>query len=274
MRPLMRWFDLGRRPGGLHFALMALGVVAVLGLATSSLGASPDSQIATATPTPPATPSGPGTQIAPGPQWITVSGDGEARGAPDLAQVMIGATQIAPTSTEALAATNDAMNGAINAARARGVEDSDIQTSGLVLQPIMRGRPPNDTSPPEVQAYQATNNVTIAIRDVGRAGEIIDAATGGGANTVSGIRFMASNASDLRAQSLADAVRDARKNAAAMAAAAGVRLGSVWTIVEESAPTPVPRAAAAFAAGAPSTPIQPGELTIRGHVTVTFAITA
>jgi hypothetical protein len=166
------------------------------------------------------------------------------------------------------------MSGAINAAKARGVDDSDIQTSGLVLQPIMRTRPPNDTSPPEVQAYRASNNVTITIRDVNRTGEVLDAGTAGGANTVSGIRFMASNVSDLRAQSLAEAVRDARKNATAMAAAAGVRLGSVWTIVEESAPTPVPRAELAFAAGAASTPVQPGELTVRGHVTVTFSLTA
>ncbi len=273
MRPLKRWFDLVKRPTDLHFVLMALGVVAVLGLATSSLLASPEPQTATATPTPPATPSAPGSPSSSGPQWISVSGDGEALGAPDLAQVVIGVTQIAPTSTDALSAANDALNGAIRAAKAHGVDDSDIQTSGLVLQPIFRNRPPNDTSPPEIQAYRANNNVTITIRDLNRAGDIIDAVSAGGANTVSGIRFMASNMSDLRAQSLADAVRNARKNAVAMAAAAGVHLGTVWTIVEESAPAPVPKAEVAFATGAGSTAVQPGELTVRGHVTVTFSIT-
>src|SRR2546425_13295273 len=152
---VLRWFDWSRRPRGLQIVIVALTVIAVLGLATSNLLASPEGQAAVPTATPPATPSGPGAQTSSVAQWITVSGDGEARGAPDIAQVVIGVTQIAPTSSEALAAANDAMNGAINAARGRGVEDTDIQTSGLVLQPIMRTRPPNDPSPPEVQAYRA-----------------------------------------------------------------------------------------------------------------------
>src|SRR5205814_1119214 len=121
------------------WALASLLVVAVLGLATSTLLASPELQGSgqpagpTATPTP--TQTGPSAQALSGPQSITVSGDGEARGGPDIAQVVIGVTELAPTSGEALASANSAMNGAINAARSRGVDDSDIQTSGLVLQP-------------------------------------------------------------------------------------------------------------------------------------------
>lgn len=263
-------------PGRFRLALASIGVVASLALITNSLWASPVAQAPAPAPTtPPAAATGPQALLPAPSQWITVAGDGEARGAPDTAQVVLGVVQVAPTSNEALAATSDQLAAAIAAAKALGMENNDIQTSGLVLQPIYRNRPAGDTSPPEVQAYRSSNNVTLTIRDIGKTGEILGATTGSGANTVNGVRFIASNLADLRAQALADAVRNARKNAAAMATAAGVRVDGIWTIVEEEAPAPVPRtaeAAFAVAPGASVLPVQPGELTVRARVSATFSV--
>lgn len=173
-----------------------------------------------------------------------------------------------------MAEVNRRANAIVDGVKAQGVAERDVQTSGLSLQPIQRNRPSGDQSPPEIEAYRASNNVIVTVRTIARAGAILDSATANGANVIGGLRFGLSDPERVRAQALANAVRVARGYAEEMARAGSVQLADVMAIAEEGAGAPLPRAEVqAFRAGDAPTPVQPGELTVRARVRVTYAIT-
>ncbi len=206
---------------------------------------------------------------------ITVSGEGEVRAEPDMAIVTVGVTVVAPTSQDAMDQVSQRLTDVSASARALGIEDRDIQTTGLSLQPIFRPRPRSD-DPPEIDSYRASNNISLVVRDVSRAGIVLDAASRSGANVVGGLRFGLSNLDELRRQALANAVREAERKARAMASAAGVSISGVLSISEDglAAPQPLGRADALRAAPAEAVapPVEPGELVVRARVRASYAI--
>jgi uncharacterized protein YggE len=205
-------------------------------------------------------------QATPVPHTISVSGEGEARGAPNVAYVSVGVVIQAPTAAEATGQNSRLMTAVLDALRARGVGSSDLQTSGLSVSPQYAhdGR--------EVVGYQATNNVTVTVNQVDRAGELLDVALGAGANRIWGLRFGLRNPAALRQEALAEAVQSARHKAEALAAELGVRVVGVSSVTEEVISAAVPRAgpvAMAQAEAAPP-PVEPGELRVTTRVRVAF----
>lgn len=136
------------------------------------------------------------------PSGITAFGDGEARAEPDIAVISVGATHIAPTAQEATDEVSRRVGAVVGAARGHGLQDRDIQTSGISLQPITRPRPGPDQLPPSIEGYRATNSVSLTVRDISRASAVLDSVTASGANVVSGLRFALSNAPELRTRAL------------------------------------------------------------------------
>lgn len=208
---------------------------------------------------------------------ITVSGEGEVRAEPDMAVATVGVTHVAPTAQEAMDEVSRRLTAVIAAARALGIQDRDVQTSGLSLQPIFRPRPRGDEQPQEIEAYRASNNVSLTVRDLRRASSVLDAAAQNGANVIGGLRFGLSNVDELRTRALANAVANAEAKANAIAAAAGVPITSVLSIAEESVSVPRPAAQADFAA-APlgavreAPPVEPGEMVVRVRIRASYGI--
>jgi uncharacterized protein YggE len=164
----------------------------------------------------------------------------------------------------------------IAGARRQGVEERDIQTSGISLQPIYRPRRADDETTPEIQAYRASNNVTLTVRDLSQASAVLDGALANGANVLGGLRFGIANPDALQRQALAEATTNAQAKARSIAGAAGLGITGVLTITEESVSTPRPQQEAvarfALSADAASTPVQAGELVIRATVRVKYGI--
>jgi uncharacterized protein YggE len=208
---------------------------------------------------------------------ITVSGEGEVRAEPDIALVTVGVTHTAPSSQDAMDEVSRRQTAVIAAARSLGVESRDIQTTGLSLSPVYRPRPRSDENP-EIEAYRASNNVSLTVRDLRRISSVLDAVLASGANSVSGLRFSFANPEALRLQALTHAIANAEAKAQAMAAVAGVSLTGVIAIQEESVSFPTPQAQADFvravpaAAPAPAPPVESGEMVIRARVRVTYGL--
>jgi len=118
--------------------------------------------------------------------------------------------------------------------------------------------------------FQATNQVTVRIRDIGNLAAVLDSAISAGANEMSGIEFIVSEQSKLLDRARDDAIADAHRKAERYAKAAGSRLGHVVAISEEGS-SPPPRLMQALRAGA--VPISPGEQTLRAAVTVSYELT-
>jgi uncharacterized protein len=195
---------------------------------------------------------------------ITVNGTAAVRAVPDRADFSFGVQSTGRTASAALDANSAEMRKVIAALREAGVAAADIQTQQVSLSP--RQSDNGDA----IVGYTAQNTVSVRLRDLDRAGAVIDAAVAAGANQVYGPSLSRSNEAELYRTALCSSVADARTKAQAIAAAAGVTLGAVVGVTETGgAPVPIEGKGAPTADAAP---IEPGTQEIQASVTVTFAV--
>jgi uncharacterized protein YggE len=198
---------------------------------------------------------------------VTVYGQATIAAVPDTASIRLGVSSRAKTAQEAGEANAKQMAALIGAIRNDGVAEGDMQTSRLSLQPQYDG---GKDGVSHLTGFQATNQITIKIHDIGRLPMLLDRAIAAGANEMSGIEFEVSDQSKLLDQARAQAIEDARRKAELYARAAGAKLGRVVAIAEEGVPAP-PRPLQMLRAGAP-VPVAPGEQTLRVAVTVSYEL--
>ncbi len=197
---------------------------------------------------------------------ITVNGTGTVKTVPDEATFSLGVESKGATAREALAANSARMRRVIAAVRAAGVAKEDVQTQDVSISPSY-------DNGGVVSGYSAGTSISIRIRNLAKAGAVLDAATNAGANNVYGPMLDRSDREQLEAKALRSAVADARSKAEVLAEAADVQLGEVTAINEgfDNGPEPYD-ATARLAAMSDTAPIEPGKQDIRATVTVTFAI--
>jgi uncharacterized protein YggE len=195
---------------------------------------------------------------------ITVTGTGHAKAVPDEAEFSMGISSEGETAGAALRANSVQIRRLIAALKGAGISPSDIRT-----QDVSVGRSYDENGEPD--GFAAHNSVSVHLEELGRAGELLDAASRAGAEEITGPSLTRSNRDTFETRALEDAVVDARGRAKALAAAAGVSLGEVTAIVESpQAVEPVYRAAEL--AKDAQAPIEPGTEDVTAVVTVTFAI--
>jgi hypothetical protein len=164
------------------------------------------------------------------------------------------------------------MKAVLDKLKALGLSADAVRTSGYDLQPEYDYANGRQT----LRNYVARNMVEVRIDDIARAGDVLDAAVGSGATSVSGIRFGLKDRAAAEREALRLAVADARARANAAASGAGVRVDRVIRIEEQRVTIPEPRPMSmtrtmTMQADA-ATPITPGELEIRATVTMTSAV--
>jgi uncharacterized protein YggE len=209
-------------------------------------------------------PQGQGTGIA-------VTAEGQVSAAPDVAYVNLGVQTEGPTAQAAMQANSQAIAAVIAAVQGAGIPENKIRTVGVNVSPITAPTRPTDATPPQTVGYRATNTINVTVDDVSRAGAVLDAGIGAGANLANGLSFGFKDASGLRRQALDQAARIARADADALAAALGVRISGVRMAEEQGGNTPGPLArVAASPAAAGDVPVQPGQLTVSASVRIVF----
>lgn len=210
-------------------------------------------------------------QTSDNPRTINVVGTGQVRGTPDVLDLTLGVSTRAKSAGEALNHNSELSSKLINVLRDAGVDQKDIQTANLSISPVY------DDNGENVIAYGVSNTVDVTIRDLDKAGKIVDAAAGvaGDEIVVNGLVFSFDDNSELVAQARTEAVKRAKSQAEQLAKAAGVELGDILTISEASAPDgPILEAAPRPAAASDSaTPIEPGSQSLSVQVNMTFKIT-
>jgi uncharacterized protein YggE len=199
---------------------------------------------------------------------VTVTGESTVTAAPDAAVIRVGVSSQGKTARAASDANAKEMTAVLAAINQAGIADRDIQTSWLSLQPQYD---PSKGGAARLIGFQANNQVTVKIRDIGKLPAVLDRAIAAGANEMSGIEFVVSEQSKLLDKARAAAIADAYRKAELYANAAGMKVGRVAAIAEEGAapPSPVFRTMRAAAS-----PIAPGEQTLRAVVTVSYELTS
>lgn len=201
---------------------------------------------------------------------ISVVGEGEASVAPDMAVVTLSVLREAATAREALAANSTAMKEVLDALKAAGIAERDIQTSRFNIQPRYTQ---SKTQEPKIAGYAVSNEVTVRIRKLAEAGSVIDKVVDLGVNQGGGIAFVKEDLKETLTEARRRAVADALDKARTLAEAAGVKLGPVLSIEENAAPPrPIAYAAPMRAAAEKAVPLASGENSYQTQVSVVFEI--
>ncbi len=251
---------------GARFKMVHAAVTAAVVLAVAALVVAVTRAPASASPTP----AGCGGSAP----HLSVQGTGQASGPPD--QLDFGAqVQVSAGSAQAALAKDDATAAAVvRAVEAAGVPASDVQTTGLSINPNLAYQHGQTV----VTGYGVSNDIAVTVRKIALAGSVIDAANTAGGNdlTIDGLGFVRSDPRLLQDKARQAAVRQAVTHAAAMARAAGERLASVCSLTDDSGSlAPQPHFAAnGQAARAPLTapPLEGGTQQASAQVTLVYAL--
>lgn len=213
--------------------------------------------------------------IAPG---IVTTGGGTTKVKPDIAIIGAGATVQSTTAADAQSKVAERIAKILAAAKALGVADRDIQSSGYSIQPqYSYGRGGDQPQTPTIVGYQATQMVSITFRKVDEAGKALDALVRNEGATNASLTFALEDMKPAQAEARRRAIEDAKSKAEAMARTAGVRVGKVVSITDQSVSLPYRDAkfglgAAPAQQAAPDTQVPVGDLEIVVSVQVQFAI--
>jgi uncharacterized protein len=163
------------------------------------------------------------------PRTLTVSAVGTVELEPEQGVVLLAVESEGETAQAAARANAERMTRLMTALRRAGVPEREIRTTSYELRPEY-ARDDRGAAAPRITGYRAVNMVQVTVDTVARLGGIVDAAIASGANRVANIRFQLRDPEEAHLQASAAAVRSARRQAEAIAAAAGERLGAPLSI--------------------------------------------
>ncbi|MBI5613661.1 SIMPL domain-containing protein [Candidatus Gottesmanbacteria bacterium] len=204
---------------------------------------------------------------------FAVSGEGKVSTSPDRAILNAGVTITSPTVKIAQQELNTKINAVSNSIKSLGIDAKDIKTSQYSLNPQYDYR--DGTS--RVTGYQASSNLVIAIKNLDRANDVLDAVVASGANVVGGLTFDVSDKTRFENEARKLAIDQARTKAQDAARLAGFSLGRMINYTENwGNQSPRPMYAAMDRAGvgaeATKTQIDPGSNEITVNVTLSYEI--
>ena len=219
---------------------------------------------------------------------ITLSGHGEVSAVPDLATVYFTIQKEAKTVKEAQEGVAAVETEAIKSLKANGIEEKDFKASNSSFSPVYEyqyskmmpcnefGCPPSRPGKNVITGYQASESITVKVRNVDSVGKVMQDLGTLGVSDLNGPNFTIDDEEALLAQARKEAINEAKAKAKVLARDLGVRLGRVVTFSEGGYyPTPMyAKAEMGMGGDSVSAPaeIPKGENTITSDVTITYEI--
>jgi uncharacterized protein YggE len=204
---------------------------------------------------------------------FNVEGTGKVSAVPDTAEVNLGIETSKKTVVEAQKEANEKINRIIDAVKKIGIEERYIKTVNYSVYPqydFKEGR--------SVTGYNVNVSLQIKVKNFEKINTVIDSATSLGANQVGGLNFTIDDKKleELKMQARKQAIEEAKKKAKEMAALAGIRLGKIVNISENSTSPYFPQSLKQMQMGMgggdqeTQTQIQPGESEITISITLSY----
>ncbi|MCU1532467.1 MAG: hypothetical protein JWO49_2038 [Arthrobacter sp.] len=206
------------------------------------------------------------------PRTISVTGSGSAEAAPDLLTLSLGVECRRDSVGAAYSDAGKASAAVTAVLREHGVESSDITTTGLNVRAEVNWQ---EGRGQRVSGYLASSVLSVRIRELAGASEIIASAVGAGGNDVrlNGLEFGFTDPSAVTARARDAAWNDALSTAQHFASLAGARLGKVVSVTQQSGfQPPVPVATMQRAAAVESLTVEAGESGITATVGVVWEL--
>lgn len=205
---------------------------------------------------------------------LDVTATGEVTRVPDLAIISAGVQTLQPTATAAIEENAARMERVRAALKRAGIEDRDIQTSSINLNPEYVY---DQNRPPRLTGYRATNTVNVKFRDLKRTGAILDALVAEGANQINGPNLTIDKPESALDEARTKAIANGRARADLYARTLGMRVVRLISVSEGGGyhvPPPMPMAmmAEGRAAGDASSKIDPGTQQLQVSVSMSFEL--
>jgi uncharacterized protein YggE len=214
--------------------------------------------------------------LAPGEVLLKVDAEGEFLVRPDMMGISAGVVTTGRTAKEALDANAALANRLVAAVRASGVEPRDVQTSELTVNPQFArdeaARVDNEDSIRRITGYVARNRLALRLRDLRSAANIVNALFEAGANEVQGPSFGLQDPAPALKGARQAGIAQARVQAETYAEALGMRIARVLRVSERDNSIEEDGTITVTGSRIRSTPIEPGEITVRTQVWVDYAM--
>jgi len=202
---------------------------------------------------------------------LDINASGEVTRVPDVAIISAGVQTLQPTATAAIEENAARMERVRAALKRAGIEDRDIQTSSINLNPEYRY---DQNQPPHLTGYRATNTVNVKFRDLKRTGAILDALVAEGANTINGPNLTIDKPESALDEARTKAIANGRARADLYARALGMRVVRLLSVSESggyAVPPPMPMVMMAERSDA-SSKIDPGTQQLQVSVSMSFQL--
>jgi uncharacterized protein YggE len=173
-------------------------------------------------------PSGPSRY---GQEGLRVSGTAVVRASPDVATVRLGYESRALKARPARVQNDETMKKVLAAIEKAGVDRKDIQTVEYRLFPMWEDWPKPTM---KVWVWHVLHMVEVRVRNVDTVSDVIDAASGAGADKMENVQFWVDDLHKLRGQAREMAIKVAQEKAEQLAKLTGSSLGKVVAITDNA----------------------------------------
>jgi uncharacterized protein YggE len=222
---------------------------------------------------------------APASNTISFDGKGEVTAAPDLAMVSLTIHSEAENVKDAQSKATTLEKSVLDFLDKSGIAKKDIKTESYNSYPkydygspcySMNARPCTVNSP-KVIGYEVSENISVKVRDLFKAGEIVTGAGSLGITDISGPNFTIENEDALKAEARKMAIDEAKAKAESLARDLGVHLVRIVSF-SENGNYPMMYAGKEMLAtdsvssSAPAPELPTGETKIISNVTITYEI--
>lgn len=207
---------------------------------------------------------------------LAVSAEGEVLAIPDIAESSFSVVVQGKNPQDLAQNSNEKMAAVVEFLKSKNIDSKDIKTTAYNLYPDYEYD--ENIRRSFITGYTITQTVTVKIRDLGRAAEIIAGLTPLGVNQIGGINFTIDDPENYLTEARGKAFEKAKAKAKSIAAQSGARLGRVLNVSESSGgfPPPIPYfkdARLEALGGAVSAPtLEPGSQEVKVQVTIVYEL--
>ncbi|GAA4311124.1 SIMPL domain-containing protein [Nibribacter koreensis] len=211
------------------------------------------------------------------PPLVTVNGTGEVKVKPDQITFNVGVEVREKTLEEARKVADQRTAALIAYLKKSGIDEKQIQTAYLSLQPMYTGEYGQSTP----QFYMATRTLSVTLKKLDKFDEVMAGTYKAGANRVDGIYYTSSQLLKHQEEARSKAVQQAKQKATQLAGDLGAKVGRVYNINEGGGQGPMPiyakmgnqrMMAESMAGDASGTTLAAGEIIINASVEVSFLL--
>ena len=168
---------------------------------------------------------------------IVASGEGSAVAVPDMAFIRVSFKALEASPQAALDAGLAVMAPLIAALKDLEIDDRDMQSNNLNLQPKYGpdgcgSAYANEPVACTLSGFEMSNSLAVRVRDLDRLGEVLAVFAASEGGEIGDMSFSSSRPDELAAEAYADALRKARQRAELSATTLGVSLGDIVDVRE------------------------------------------